>query len=105
MARIKCLDTRKVRSLSTTRAGVGPVVRRDRGRAWMRLRQVVLDRDGYLCQHCAARGVVELAREVDHVVPLHLGGADHEDNLQSLCVACHQAKSADEERERRGDGG
>lgn len=103
MRKIKCINTGAVvGTISTAKAGVVPVVQRDRGRPWMRKRQSVLERDGYLCQVCAKRGLVELAREVDHITPLHRGGTDHPDNLQSLCRDCHAAKSADEDRERRG---
>jgi hypothetical protein len=46
-----------------------------------------------LCVHCLRRGVVKAAEEVDHVVALVNGGPDTDDNLQSLCVACHQVKT------------
>lgn len=49
--------------------------------------------------HCAICGCV--AQEVDHVVPLHLGGLDVQANLQPLCPRCHAAKTARE----RGYGG
>jgi 5-methylcytosine-specific restriction endonuclease McrA len=32
--------------------------------------------------------------EVDHVVPLALGGADTDENLQVLCSPCHAGKTA-----------
>lgn len=35
-----------------------------------------------------------LATEVDHIVPLHKGGNDSDGNKQSLCGACHAAKTA-----------
>jgi 5-methylcytosine-specific restriction endonuclease McrA len=44
------------------------------------------------CAVCGAR-----ATEVDHVVPRSLGGRDR-DNLQSLCQACHRAKTTAEAR-------
>jgi 5-methylcytosine-specific restriction protein A len=36
---------------------------------------------------------VELARELDHIVPLFKGGTDDEDNLQGLCIECHKKKT------------
>jgi len=36
------------------------------------------------------------AVEVDHVVPLHLGGKDDETNLQSICHQHHVEKSQKE---------
>lgn len=53
-----------------------------------------------LCVQCQLRGDVQAAVEVDHVVPLHLGGKEDDANLQGLCRACHAAKSADESRAR-----
>lgn len=46
-----------------------------------------------LCAKCEEQGRVAAAVEVDHKIPLHLGGPDDESNLQSLCVPCHEAKS------------
>lgn len=31
--------------------------------------------------------------EIDHIVPLALGGADTDDNLQVLCSPCHSEKT------------
>lgn len=100
MAKIRCIKTTRVRTIDTAKAGAVPVVMRDRGRPWMRKRARVLERDGYLCQHCARLGLVVRAVEVDHIVPLHLGGSDTEANLQSLCMACHQAKTELERSDR-----
>lgn len=47
-----------------------------------------------LCKHCLAVGRVELAVEVDHVVPLFKGGDDTSDNKQGLCKPCHADKTA-----------
>lgn len=46
-----------------------------------------------LCVLCQAKGVVRLATQRDHVVPLAEGGADDAGNVQGLCEACHDAKS------------
>ena len=43
---------------------------------------------------CEAKGLVSLSRELDHIVPLHKGGSNDQDNLQALCVPCHRAKTA-----------
>ena len=65
----------------------------------MRGRRGVARRAGYLrahplCVACARIGRVRAAQEVDHVVPLHAGGADDARNLQGLCRPCHAAKTA-----------
>lgn len=31
--------------------------------------------------------------EVDHIVPLHLGGSNEPENLQLLCIKCHKEKT------------
>lgn len=80
--------------------GLGKVVRaprfqRSRGGTWTRtarLHKAVHPQ----CARCGA--VHEL--ETDHIVPIHLGGGDEWRNLQSLCVACHARKTAEEQRAR-----
>lgn len=57
-------------------------------------------RDNPLCVMCRAEGRTGVAVEVDHIVPLADGGADHEDNLQGLCAQHHREKTAAEARER-----
>lgn len=66
------------------------------------MRTKVLERDEYLCMVCKAAGRVRLAREVDHVVPLHLGGSNAMGNLQGICKPCHKLKTDGEERARDG---
>jgi 5-methylcytosine-specific restriction enzyme A len=46
------------------------------------------------CQACGWRLAPGMRWEVDHVVPLALGGRDMLDNLQVLCRACHAGKTA-----------
>ena len=42
---------------------------------------------------------------VDHITPIRDGGAVLDgDNLQSLCRACHDAKTAEDVRKRAGRG-
>ena len=92
----------RVSTLSTVR--VAPAaVERLRGRAGMRAREAVLKRDGYLCQMCLPERAV-IATEVDHIMPLHLGGGDNAENKQSLCSECHEAKTKAECELRRGGG-
>ena len=56
---------------------------------WRRLRRLVFERDGYQCVACGKRGRLEC----DHIVPISDGGTDDLANLQTLCRACHMAKT------------
>ena len=63
-----------------------------RGARWHTLRMAVLERDGYACRACGARGC---RLEVDHVQPVRLRPdlAYAPGNLQALCTACHTRKT------------
>ena len=61
---------------------------------WRRLRKLVLSQDT-LCRTCSIAGRIALATVVDHIVPVKAGGARFDiANLQGLCVACHNRKTA-----------
>lgn len=68
------------------------------GRPWRRKRAQILKRDGYLCRcdDCTRDGLLLLAHEVDHIVPLAQGGTDDENNLRAINRRCHQRKTARE---------
>lgn len=46
-----------------------------------------------LCVLCSAAGIVRLATQRDHIVPLSEGGQDVPANTQGLCDLCHEGKS------------
>ena len=68
----------------------------------MRVR--ILMRDHYLCQACMrAGGLTALVvgdrmhprgAQVDHIMPKANGGTDDPSNLEAICRACHEAKTA-----------
>lgn len=60
-------------------------------RRWQVLRQAVLERDGYRCRSCGARGRLE----VDHVKPVrtHPELSFNPANCQALCGPCHTRKT------------
>ena len=63
---------------------------------WQRLRKMMLRRQ----PACQAEGCNELAREVDHIVPMSNGGAQYDmANLQCLCTSCHARKTLKEYHE------
>lgn len=78
---------------------------RIRGRAWMATRHRVALAHGYRCAGCTR--VWDSSRDqIDHLVPLEQGGSNDDTNLRPMCNECHQAKTADEARERsKGWGG
>jgi 5-methylcytosine-specific restriction protein A len=63
------------------------------GRALQALRKRILDAEP-LCRNCASNGRVCAAIEIDHITPLSKGGTYDDNNLQPLCVPCHEAKTA-----------
>ena len=63
------------------------------GHAWAKIRVRILCRDHGLCQPCKREGRLTLAEQVDHIVPVSKGGGDEDENLQSICIACHETKS------------
>jgi 5-methylcytosine-specific restriction endonuclease McrA len=58
-----------------------------------RQRARILERDGFKCRRCG-NGPDVAPLEIDHVVPVALGGATTTDNLQTLCQPCNVGKSA-----------
>lgn len=67
--------------------------------AWKHIRLQILARDGYTCQiqgaHCTTT-----ATEVDHKIPLELGGARLDpNNLRAACRACNAGRSSRLRRE------
>jgi HNH endonuclease len=57
------------------------------------LRYEILRRDGYACRYCGATPP-DVTLEVDHVVPVTLGGLDIPENLVAACRDCNAGKSA-----------
>lgn len=82
------------------------VVARLRGSALLKARGKAIARAGYLCEceWCQAGGAplpISLATmELDHRIPLHLGGTNDFANLRALHRACHARITAEQARER-----
>ena len=70
---------------------------RMRGRALQRLRRALFTEEP-LCRTCKANGLIVAATIRDHIVPLAEGGTDDRENIQPLCRACSDAKTAAEAR-------
>lgn len=73
----------------------GQDMQRIRGRELQRIREEMLMEDP-LCAECRRQGRIRAWDEVDHIIPLYLGGEDTKANRQGLCYECHEIKSAKE---------
>ena len=63
---------------------------------WKRLRKRILAANP-LCVYCKREGVNEKATDVDHIVPLSMGGRRFDPaNLQPLCSRCNSIKAVGE---------
>lgn len=49
-----------------------------------------------LCRSCRRQGKTTPADVIDHIVPLHRGGEDVDENCQALCNECHNDKTLSE---------
>ncbi len=65
--------------------------------AWRELRARVLERDGYECRACCGTEVL-----IVHHRHYETLGAEHPDDLLTLCASCHHGVSKAIERRRRG---
>lgn len=69
---------------------------------WKRLRKMAMARDNGLCVSCLKKDRIVLAAVVDHIAEI-IDAPELKltlDNLQCLCHACHNQKTADERRKR-----
>ncbi|MDD5453975.1 MAG: HNH endonuclease [Candidatus Ratteibacteria bacterium] len=70
------------------------LIKTHRAKLSQRLRFKLLRRDGFRCQYCG-RTADQTTLEIDHIVPLSLGGSDNTDNMITSCTDCNQGKSAE----------
>ena len=72
----------------------GSADKRGSGGARRALRRQTLMRDKHTCQSCGVQDYTGRTLHADHVVPLSRGGENSIENLSTLCVPCHKAKTA-----------
>lgn len=58
-----------------------------------RIRFSVFTRDGFACRYCG-KTAPDVQLEVDHLVPVALGGGNARDNLVTSCHDCNRGKAA-----------
>ena len=58
---------------------------------WKTLRAVKLSQSGYMCEKCKSNGIIKLAEDVHHIIPVSKDWEKRLDinNLRCLCVQCH----------------
>ncbi len=104
----KLIMAQRMRRLSELRGRRPSVYERKRessskrlyGSRWQRARKIFLAEESPLCVVCKELGIVELATEVDHIIP-HRGNLElfwDRDNWQPLCKTHHSQKTAREGR-------
>jgi len=105
MPKLRTLQPR-LQPAKVTRLAQAPAatVERKRGSAGVADRERIRRRDCGLCQACLVKGITALGAAVDHKVPLWAGGSDADSNKWLLCTPCHDAKTADEARQRAAGG-
>lgn len=58
-----------------------------------RLRFEILKRDDHTCRYCG-QSAPDVKLQVDHVIPVALGGGDGPDNLVAACTDCNAGKTS-----------
>ena len=48
------------------------------------------------CARCRTLTDYPSGFELDHIAPVHKGGSNEDENLEVLCHACHEVKTADD---------
>lgn len=59
-----------------------------------RVRLRIAERQNDCCAFCTRTFSPKVPVEIDHKVPLILGGENRESNLQAVCSVCHKGKTA-----------
>lgn len=52
-------------------------------------RAKIYERDGWKCVYCGS----EYKLTIDHMIPVSIGGTNRNENLQTCCISCNNAKA------------
>jgi hypothetical protein len=58
--------------------------------SWQRIRRIVFERDGAICQICGAQLKWDVNYECGHIVDRIMGGSDRPSNLLAMCIRCNR---------------
>ena len=62
------------------------------GSAYLKIRFMVLRRDGFKCKYCGRSVKQNVILNIDHVIPKSKGGDYSFENLITSCFECNQGK-------------
>jgi len=88
------MATNRLRTKEENIAYVNSIRGRSKESGWRKLRRSILERDGYTCQLCGAKGTGSVFDKgrcmlAHHVVEQSKGGSDDPSNLMTICRKCH----------------
>lgn len=92
-------------TLQTARARPVQATKRPTGNSLYALMRSFETHNPRICAECKRQGLVSYGDELDHIVPLHLGGSNGHENLAWLCFHHHFEKSKREALARQAGGG
>ncbi|WP_412479902.1 HNH endonuclease [Azonexus sp. IMCC34839] len=90
----------RISALSARTTGAVSSTKRIRGNSLAAIKKRFEKKHHRLCAECERQGLVGFGDELDHIVPLHLGGSESDANRQWLCRRHHSEKTASEARAR-----
>ncbi|PGA97525.1 HNH endonuclease [Bacillus toyonensis] len=70
---------------------------------WREMRGLIFRRDHGLCVQCRSNGIIKIGDVVDHIIPIRVDWSKRLEptNLQTLCHACHNKKTKEDEKKNR----
>ena len=93
-----------IRTIDTRTAKAGSGTKRLTGNSRIAAVKKFTRENARLCATCTKLGLVGFGDELDHIVPLWMGGAESDSNRQWLCREHHLDKTAEEYKLRSSGG-
>ncbi|MBG9633138.1 HNH endonuclease [Bacillus thuringiensis] len=72
-------------------------------RLWKDMRELMFRRDHGLCVQCRSKDIIQIGDVVDHIIPIRVDWSKRLEptNLQTLCHACHNKKTKEDEKKNK----